>query len=168
MDTLSVLLVTLLFSAVFSGSEMAFLSTNKLMIELNRKKHPSLNKITYRFHRNPGLFISTILIGNNIALVIYGMFMASLLEPYLTRFIDSEFGILFIQTLAGTLLILISAEFLPKIIFRLNPTASLNFMAFPLWIVYTLFRSEERRVGKECRSRWSRFCYKKKVINGDY
>lgn len=139
MDTLSVLLVTLLFSAVFSGSEMAFLSTNKLMIELNRKKHPSLSKITDRFHRNPGLFISTILIGNNIALVIYGMFMASLLEPYLARFIDSEFGILFIQTLAGTLLILISAEFLPKIIFRLNPTASLNFMAFPLWIVYTLF-----------------------------
>lgn len=139
MDTLSVLVITLLFSAVFSGSEMAFLSTSKLMIELNRKKHPSLSKITDRFHRNPGLFISTILIGNNVALVIYGMFMANLLEPYLGRFIDSEFGILLIQTLAGTLLILISAEFLPKIIFRLNPTASLNFMAVPLWLVYTLF-----------------------------
>lgn len=139
MDHLSVILLTLILSAVFSGSEMAFLSTNKLMIELNRKRHPLFSKITDRFHKNPGLFISTILIGNNIALVVYGMYMAQLIEPAVSRFTDSGISILLIQTVISTLLILITAEFLPKIIFRLNPAFSLNILSIPLMGFYTVF-----------------------------
>ncbi len=139
MDHLTVILLTLILSAVFSGSEMAFLSTNKLMIELNRKRHPLFSKITDTFHRNPGLFISTILIGNNIALVVYGMYMAQLIEPSISRFTDSSITILLIQTIISTILILITAEFLPKIIFRLNPAFSLNVLALPLMGFYTVF-----------------------------
>lgn len=139
MDHLTVILLTLILSAIFSGSEMAFLSTNKLMIELNRKRHPRFSKITDTFHKNPGLFISTILIGNNTALVVYGMYMAQLIEPSISRFTDSSITILLTQTLISTLLILITAEFLPKIVFRLNPAFSLNILAVPLMGFYTLF-----------------------------
>lgn len=139
MDYLSVILLTLILSAIFSGSEMAFLSTNKLMIELNRTRHPLFSRITDRFHKNPGLFISTILIGNNIALVVYGMYMAQLIEPSINRFTDSGITILIIQTIISTLLILITAEFLPKILFRLNPTFSLNILSIPLMVFYTIF-----------------------------
>ncbi|GAO30984.1 hemolysin family protein [Geofilum rubicundum] len=139
MDQISVILLTLILSAVFSGSEMAFLSTNKLMIELNRKKHPRLSKISDIFHNNPGLFISTILIGNNISLVIYGKYMAQLMEHPISRFTDSSVSILLIQTIISTLLILIIAEFLPKILFRINPAVSLNLVSMPLRIIYILF-----------------------------
>jgi len=139
MGHLSIILLTLILSAIFSGSEMAFLSTNKLMIELNRKRHPRFSKISDIFHNNPGIFISTILIGNNIALVIYGMYMAQLLEPFINNFTDSSINILLIQTIISTILILITAEFLPKILFRLNPSFSLNILSLPLLIFYTVF-----------------------------
>ncbi|WP_026474846.1 hemolysin family protein [Alkaliflexus imshenetskii] len=139
MDQLSVILLSLVLSAFFSGSEMAFLSTNKLLIELNRKRHPALSKITDRFHKNPGLFISTILIGNNIALVIYGLYMARLIEPAIGNYLNSDWGILLTQTILSTFIILIAAEFLPKILFRLNPGAALNLVSIPLTIFYTVF-----------------------------
>jgi CBS domain containing-hemolysin-like protein len=139
MDHFSIILITLILSAFFSGSEMAFLSTNKLMIELNRKRHPALSKITDRFFKKPGLFISTILIGNNIALVVYGLYMASIIEPELNKFIKADVSILLIQTIASTLIILTVAEFLPKVLFRLNPGTTLNLLAVPLSIFYWIF-----------------------------
>ncbi|ASB48388.1 hemolysin family protein [Alkalitalea saponilacus] len=139
MDQASVILLTLILSAFFSGSEMAFLSSNKLLIELNRKRTPRLSKITDRFHTNPGLFISTILIGNNIALVVYGIYMANLIEPEINRFFESDFPVLFIQTIISTIIILVVAEFLPKILFRLNPGFTLNLLSIPLFIFYSIF-----------------------------
>ena len=139
MEYLPVIIVTILVSAFFSGSEMAFLSANKLLIELNRKKNPRLAKIIDIFLRKPGMFITTILIGNNIALVVYGIYTARLFEPFIARYVGSDFGILLLQTLFSTLIILITAEFLPKIIFRLNPIFTLNIFGIPLSVFYWFF-----------------------------
>ncbi len=109
------------------------------MIELNRKKHPSVSKLTDVFFRNPGLFISTILVGNNIALVVYGLYMGKIIKPELELFIVSETTILLLQTIFSTLIILLTAEFLPKILFRINPSLALTILAVPLTIFYWIF-----------------------------
>jgi len=139
MEYLPVIIVAVLFSAFFSGSEMAFLSANKLLIELNRKKNPRIATLIDRFIRKPGLFITTILIGNNIALVVYGIYMAHLFEPVLNSYFSSDFSVLLVQTLISTLIILLTAEFFPKIVFRLNPIISLNIFSLPLSFFYGLF-----------------------------
>ena len=139
MNALTLILLTLLFSAFFSGCEMAFFSSNKLLLELNKKKFPFPAKIIDRFVKNPGIFLSTILIGNNIALVVYGLEMAKLMAPVITKYVPSETGLLLIQTIFSTLIILITAEFLPKTLFRINPTFILNIFAVPLLFFYVLF-----------------------------
>lgn len=118
---------------------MAFLSINKLMIELNRSNYPRLSKITDIFHRNRGLFISTILIGNNAVLVIYSLYMGEILDNEIGVYINSPSLQLFIQTIISTFIILFTAEFIPKILFRLNPSASLNLVSLPLMIFHFLF-----------------------------
>ena len=109
------------------------------MNELSRKKHPKLSVLTDSFFKNPGLFISTILVGNNISLVVYGLYMGKLIEPGIKNFIDSDTTVLLLQTIFSTIVILITAEFLPKIIFRINPSLSLLFLAIPLTGFYWLF-----------------------------
>jgi CBS domain containing-hemolysin-like protein len=139
MEYLPIIIATILFSAFFSGSEMAFLSANKLLIELNRRKNPRIARLIDRFLRKPGMFITTILIGNNIALVVYGIYMGHLFEPMISRYFSSDFAILLFQTLISTLIILITAEFLPKILFRLNPVFTLNMFSIPLTLFYGTF-----------------------------
>ncbi|WP_075591595.1 hemolysin family protein [Labilibacter marinus] len=139
MDHYTVILLTLLFSAFFSGCEMAFISSNKLLIELNKKKFPFLSKVIDIFIQNAGIFISTLLIGNNIALVVYGLQMAQILEPLIEVYITSATGVLLTQTALSTLLILVTAEFLPKILFRINPILVLNIAALPLLLFYIIF-----------------------------
>ena len=139
MEYLPVIIAAVLFSAFFSGSEMAFLSANKLLIELNRKKNPRIAHFIDRFLRKPGLFITTILIGNNIALVVYGIYMTHLFEPVLTPYFNSDFSVLLVQTIISTLIILLTAEFFPKIVFRINPIFTLNIFSIPLSFFYGLF-----------------------------
>ncbi len=139
MDSITIITIALLFSAFFSGCEMAFISSNKLLIELNKKKYPRLGKIIDTFINNGSLFISTLLIGNNIALVVYGLEMGNLLSPIIELYVKSSTSILFIQTTLSTILILVTAEFLPKILFRINPILVLNITALPLFLFYSLF-----------------------------
>ncbi len=119
--------------------EMAFVASNKMHIELEKKKETFLAKILGKLTDNPSKFITTMLVGNNIALVIYGYFMGELLMPYLTPYIASHFLILLIQTLISTLIILVTAEFLPKAIFRIYANEFLKIFTIPAYLFLLMF-----------------------------
>ncbi len=138
LTNLIIVFVTLLFSAFFSGMEIAFVSSSKLKIEVDKTKNTLGSSIISYFIDKSSQFISTMLVGNNIALVIYGIYMAIILEPLILKFTDISLFVLLIQTIISTLIILVTAEFLPKIVFRLNPNFYLNFFAVPLVILYFL------------------------------
>lgn len=141
MDTsfaFGVILAMLVLSAFFSGMEIAFVSANKLKIELDGKQGDFFAQIIARFLKKPSRFIGAMLVGNNIALVVYGIYMGKLLEPKIASYTDSDFLILLMQTLISTIIILITAEFLPKTLFRINPNLVLRFFAFPLLLIYWL------------------------------
>lgn len=130
--------ISVLFSAFFSGMEIAFLSANRLRIELDKKQGLIPARIVSSFYTNrPSMFIGTMLLGNNIALVVYGIMMALLLEDFIRVQISSlDTVVLLIQTIISTLIILFAAEFIPKNIFRINPNRTLNIFAIPLLPIY--------------------------------
>lgn len=127
----------MLFSAFFSGIEIAFVSANKLLIELDVKKGSIPARIVSGFMKNPGRFISSMLVGNNVMLVIYGILMGQLIIQLLQldRWMGDG-GVMIVQTIISTLIILVTGEFLPKVLFRLNPNRILLFFAFPLFLLY--------------------------------
>ena len=126
------------FSAFFSGMEIAFVSVDKLRFELERKGGLS-SKILSVFFKNPNDFISTMLVGNNIALVIYGILMAQIIgDNLLSGFITNHFLMVLVQTIISTLIILVTGEFLPKTLFKINPNLVLNVCAVPLFICYII------------------------------
>ncbi len=133
---------TLVFSAFFSGMEIAYVSSNKLQIELQNKQGDMTGRILSVFVQRPGQFIGTTLMGNTISLVLYGIFMAYLMEDPLKLWLPEGFNndaiVLVLQTLISTIVVLITAEFLPKSLFMLNPNSMLNFFALPFWIIYIL------------------------------
>jgi len=144
MDTTYILyvLVALIFSAFFSGIEIAYISASKLQIELQKKQGILSGKVLSTFIQHPGQFIGTTLIGNTIMLVLYGTFMAFLLDDALRSILpeslNNEAVILISQTFLSTLLVLITGEFLPKSLFMLNPNSMLNFFALPFLGIYYL------------------------------
>ena len=137
---LLIILVSLLFSAFFSGTEIAYLQSNRLKIEIDKKQGIVSAKILSFFVKNESKFITTLLLGNNIALVVYGIFMGELiiakLFPVHVNTTELPGVILLTQTLISTLIILVTAEFLPKTIFRINPNRTLSILAYPLAVVY--------------------------------
>ena len=139
METFVYIVVSLLFSAFFSGMEIAFVSSNKLRFELDKTDKSLSSKILDIFYRNPSRFITTMLVGNNIALVVYGLQMAIILEPYIARFVNSEALIVLLQSIISTLIILVTGEFIPKMIFKINPNFSLKLFALPLFLIYIVF-----------------------------
>lgn len=138
MSIIIYLLITMAFSAFFSGMEIAFVSVDKLRFEMDRKGGVS-SRILSLFFRNPNDFISTMLVGNNIALVIYGILMAQIIgDNLLAGWITNHFVMVLIQTVISTLIILVTGEFLPKTLFKINPNLVLNVCALPLFICYII------------------------------
>lgn len=133
------ILLSLIASAFFSGMEIAFLSSDKLRLELDRSRGGVSAHILGIFYSRPDRFITTMLLGNNVALVIYGLLTAQLMEPWLTELLGKNDGlILLAQSVLSTLLILFVGEFLPKVTFRANPNRTMRFFAGLLFLVYIL------------------------------
>lgn len=133
--------IILLFSGFFSGMEIAFVSSNKLQVELDRNNADFTARILSVFYSHPNDFISTLLVGNNIALVVYGIIMAGLIDQYLFApigLIYNEGIRLVLQTLISTFIVLVTGEFLPKTLFKINPNRMLRAFAIPAFIVYVV------------------------------
>lgn len=139
MNPLVIIPFAVLLAAFFSAMELSFIASNKLRIELDRKQGQFGSGIISSFTRNPGLYISTMLIGVNIATVIFSMLTADLLEAWLQNIIPSEVLIFIIQTVITTLIILIFADFLPKSVVRISPNFFLSIFALPTAFFYYLF-----------------------------
>lgn len=137
---LVIIISTLILSAFMSGVEIAFISSNRLKIELDKNKGSLNGRIVGYFYRKEGHFIATLLLGNNVALVLFGISIANVLDPI----IDYSWGIrseslgLLIQTILSTILVLIVAEFSPKAIFQLNPNGFLKTLALPMFLFYII------------------------------
>ena len=134
------LIITMLFSAFFSGMEIAFVSSSKLRVEMDKAAKEGLtSRILGIFYAHPNNFISTLLIGNNIALVLYGILMARIIDILVlqpTGIQDDGPIQLTIQTLISTCIVLVTGEFLPKTIFHLNPNGMMNAFALPAYLFY--------------------------------
>ncbi|MBI6116923.1 hemolysin family protein [Salegentibacter maritimus] len=143
-----IIILSLILSAFFSGMEIAYISSNKIYIEIEKRQNDFLATILKRLTRKPSKFIATMLVGNNIALVVYGFFMGDLLMNWLQGLqpLNSAFLeylvvdlSLFTQTVISTLVILLTAEFLPKVFFQIYANSMLKFFAIPAYIFYILF-----------------------------
>jgi putative hemolysin len=142
------ILVSLLFSAFFSGMEIAYVSSNKIHIELEKKQNNFLAKTLSKLTAKPSKFIATMLIGNNVALVIYGFFMGDLLLNWFQTLLPSNYQVinlalsdftLLTQTVISTFIILVTAEFLPKVFFQIYSNTLLRVFAIPAYLFYVLF-----------------------------
>lgn len=135
------IVITLGFSAFFSGIEMAFISSDKLQLQLQVQKKDLIGKCIVAFINKPSKFIVTTLVGNTLSLVFYGIFMAKALSPWIASWlpilVNNDGSIMIVQTLLSTLIVLATAEFLPKSIFMINPNKMLSIFAVPMWIFQT-------------------------------
>lgn len=131
-------IVAIIFSGLFSGTEIAFIQSNKVRIEIDATKGGFINKIISKFNSNQDMFISTILVGNNIVLVVYGITISVILNPMLQQIYNNEAFILIANTIVSTGIILITGEFMPKTVFRINPNLMLKLFALPVSIIYVL------------------------------
>lgn len=141
MDIISALILTviaILFSALFSGMEIAFVQSNKVRIGIDASRGGLINRIISGFTRHAEMFISTLLVGNNVVLVIYGIAISVIINPWLEATLHSEALLLIGNTVISTLIILITGEFLPKTIFRINPNAMLKVFALPVYLIYII------------------------------
>lgn len=140
---LIIVLVSLVLSAFFSGIEIAFISSDKLHIELRSQQGYISDKILSRFLKKPSWFITTTLIGNNVTLVVYGIFMAFLLKPIIATslppLLSNELFVIILQTIIATFVVLVTAEFLPKSLSLINPNRMLSFLSVPIYIIYIVF-----------------------------
>ena len=133
------LLIAMVFSAFFSGMEIAFVSSSKLRFEVDKSSQSLSGQLLSVFYNNPNNYISTMLVGNNIALVVYGIMMSRIIDGFLIEYIpDNHALLLLIDTIISTLIILVVGEFLPKTIFKINPNATLRFFALPTFLIYCI------------------------------
>ncbi|MBW4359277.1 hemolysin family protein [Flavobacterium taihuense] len=138
---ISIIILCLILCAFFSGMEIAFISSNKLYLELEKKQDNFLSRTLTKLTEKPSKFIAAMLIGNNIAMVVYGFFMGELLMRWLLvfNFHFSDFSSLLLQTIISTIIVLITAEFLPKVFFQIYANSLIKFFAIPAYVFYRLF-----------------------------
>jgi len=143
-----IIILSLLFSAFFSGMEIAYVSSNKIHIEIEKKQGGLLSLLLTKITAKPSKFIATMLIGNNIALVVYGLYMGDVLVTWFSEYLPTDSSLLYYlfnelslltQTIISTLIILITAEFLPKVFFQIYANLLLKLLALPAYIFYLLF-----------------------------
>ncbi|WNH09242.1 hemolysin family protein [Thalassobellus suaedae] len=143
-----IIIVSLILSAFFSGMEIAYISSNKIHIEIEKKQEGILAKVLAKLTAKPSKFITTMLIGNNIALVIYGFFMGDLLVDWFQSLLPTSYTFtdamltdfsLLTQTIISTIVILITAEFLPKVFFQIYANSLIKALAIPAYVFYVLF-----------------------------
>ena len=136
---IAIILISIVFSAFFSGMEIAFVSANKLHIELEKKKVGVVSKILNKVTQKPSKFLTTMLVGNNISLVIYSYFMGNILIKSIPLSYLNDFSVLLVQTIISTLIILVTAEFLPKAIFRVYSNQVMLIFVIPAYFFYIIF-----------------------------
>ncbi len=135
--TILSLVIVILFSALFSGMEIAFVSSNKLLLGIDINERSTTSYVINKFYANSNNFISSLLVGNNIVLVIYGMLMAKLLNATVLRGF-SDANALILETVISTIIIIFTGEFIPKALFRINPNRSLKSFALIIYPIYIL------------------------------
>ncbi len=134
-----IILASLLFSAYSSGMEIAFVSSNRLKVELDRSKNSWYGKLLNVFYGKDGHFLATLLLANNVGIVIFGIYMAEALDPLIDSWgIKQEYLIVLLQTIISTLIVLSIAEFFPKVIFQINPNGIFRLGSAPMWVIYWL------------------------------
>ena len=131
------LLIAMIFSAFFSGMEIAFVSSNRMLVEMGREKNGLTQKAIALFYKHPNTFVSTMLVGNNIALVVYGILFAKIFDATVFYGLDPAARVT-ADTLLSTFIVLFTGEFLPKIIFKSNANTMLTFFALPAWLCYVV------------------------------
>ena len=135
---LIVTLIALVLSALFSGTEIAFVQSSKVRMEIDAARGGIIDRIIRGFSRHEDMFISTLLVGNNVVLVVYGIAISVIINPWLEQWLHSEALVLVCNTLLSTGIVLFAGEFMPKTAFRINPNLMLRLFALPLYLVYLL------------------------------
>jgi len=139
MNAILTIIIVMIFTSFFSGMEIAFVASNKLRIELDKKQGQFGSKLIGFFTENPGQYFATMLIGNNIALVIFGLIISRLLSPVLMPLLQSDLAVIIVNTVISTALILLMSEFLPKTVFMISPNFFLNLLSLPAMFFYVIF-----------------------------
>lgn len=133
-------LIAIIFSGLFSGTEIAFVQSSKVRMEIDATRGGIVDRIIKSFSRHEDMFISTLLVGNNVVLVVYGLSFSAIVNPYLNQWFDSNEALVLVSnTLLSTGVILITGEFLPKTTFRINPNFMMRLLALPLYLIYLIF-----------------------------
>ncbi|MCM1474890.1 MAG: hemolysin family protein [Muribaculaceae bacterium] len=131
-------LIAIIFSGLFSGTEIAFVQSSKVRMEIDATRGGLINRIIRKFSRHEDMFISTLLVGNNVVLVIYGITISLLINPLLNNIFNNDALVLISNTVLSTLIILFMGEFMPKATFRINPNLMIRIMAIPIYIIYII------------------------------
>lgn len=138
---IGIIILCLILSAFFSGMEIAFVSSNKIYLEIEKKQDDFISKILTKLTQKPSKFIATMLVGNNVSMVVYGFFMGELLMRWFENlgFHLTDFSNLLLQTVISTLIVLMTSEFLPKVFFQIYANTFIKFFALPAYFFYKLF-----------------------------
>jgi CBS domain containing-hemolysin-like protein len=138
---IGIIILCLILSAFFSGMEIAFVSSNKIYLEIEKKQEDFISKILTKLTQKPSKFIATMLVGNNISMVVYGFFMGGFLMKWFVKlgFYFTDLSNLFLQTIISTLIVLMTSEFLPKVFFQIYANSFMKFFALPAYFFYKLF-----------------------------